>query len=163
MNFTCDTNAFLLSGGLQACHQRAQLCARCPQMFLCLLALRDVLCNACQTIDTSSLIFYGEPTIPYPPYRVVWPDHAILHSNPPLSFPGKHLNDTRAVLRMNRVDKGAGVLIQTLTCASPDCLVGGADVEDLAQVGGRHPEDLVDIFCQLPEPFFTLAHRCLGL
>ena len=76
MNFTRDANAFLLSGGLQARHQRAQLGARCPQLFLCLLALGDIFDHADPKLPTAVSVADGRSSQMSPQHPPVFPDKA---------------------------------------------------------------------------------------
>ena len=55
-----------------------------------------------------------------------------------------------------------GVARRGCAGSPPDRLVGGADVERLRQVGIGNPEDIRDMFGQLPEPFLALPLRLLS-
>src|SRR5215831_5998428 len=109
MNFTRDAPAFLLSGGLQARHQRAQLCACCPQLFLCLLALGDIFDHADPKLATAVAIADGRSSQMAPQHPPVLPDEAFFDLVI-VALTLKHLSGEAPILRdiigMRELDKG---------------------------------------------------------
>src|SRR5262245_6375529 len=109
MNFTCDTNAFLLSGRLEARHQRAQLCARCSQLFRCLLALGDIFDHANPKLPITVAVADGRSSQIAPQHPPVFPDEALFDrllvalTLKPLSDEGPMLI---GIIRMRELDKG---------------------------------------------------------
>src|SRR4030095_10433652 len=109
MNFTCDTNAFLLSGRLQARHQRAQLCTRCSQLCLCLLALGDIFDHADPKLPSTVSVADGRSSQMAPQHPSIFPDEAFFDLVI-VALPLKHLSGEGPILSdiigMRELDKG---------------------------------------------------------
>src|SRR5215510_13273114 len=109
MNFTRDANAFLLSGGAQARHQLAQLCARGPQLFLCLLALGDIFDHADSKLAPAVSVADGRSSQMAPQHPPVFPDEAFFDlvmvalTRKHLLGEGQILSD---IIGMRELDKG---------------------------------------------------------
>src|SRR5262249_53405272 len=126
-----------------------------------LLFLRDVLRNPCHAVDPTRCILYGKTSIPDPAHRAIWSDHAILFVD---RFASAKLLQggtphTLPVIGMYGVEKGFGLVVETLAGPTPDVLVGRADVEDFRDLRISQPEDLVDAFRKLPETLLRLRQH----
>ena len=58
---------------------------------------------------------------------------------------------------MDCSEKRARLSIQTFAASSPDSLIRGADVKDVAKIDRGQPEDLMDVLGDLTEALFALA------
>src|SRR5258706_6927729 len=133
--------------------------------FLSPLALGDIFGNSGDSIEIPCRIFYRESTIPDPAHRAVRPLHAILDFKTALTISFTYLSHTSAVLRVNRIDKGVRVSIQTFAGSPPDPLIRGANVEESeerpAEVSCAHPEYFMNVLGDLTKALFALS-QCGG-
>ena len=123
-----------------------------------LLPISDIQRDAYVVSETSRLrITNGKSSVPYPPDRAIWPDDTVLVSEwKAVPLYRQRGQDARAVLRMNGIDKGLWLFVQTGAGSSPHTLISRADVERLADRRVGRPDDLFNCFGDLPETGFAL-------
>lgn len=106
----------------------------------------------------------GKGAVTDPAHLPVGPDDAVFLDVLAARLAGlRGVEDCAAVLGMDRLDPVARRDIEVFAAATPDLLVGRADVEHLALGGIGEPEHLADVLRDLPETRLALAQRFLGL
>src|SRR5213594_897143 len=76
-------------------------------------------------------------------------------------FGESSLEDSGPVIGIDRLKPGAWRCVQAFASAAPDVLVAGADVHDPVLLRVAHPENFLDVLCQLAEPLLALMQGFL--
>ena len=124
--------------------------------------LGHVLGNTGDAVDLAVGVAHRESPVPDQPDRPVGVNHAVLRIVGALRLPSDVVNHLGAVVRVDGVHEGHGVVIKAFATASPDLLIGGTDIKDfiLLQIG--HPENLGNVLAQLPKQRLAFTQGALG-
>jgi len=124
----------------------AQLSLGLAEGLLGLFALGDVFSNSGDAVNLPGLIINLEASIVDPSDRPVRPHNPVLvFKRLPLSFFREVSLNTRAVIRVNRLNPVFGVFVQTLNRSPHNGLISAAYIDELVTTQIIQPKDLTNI------------------
>jgi hypothetical protein len=133
------------------------------QLLLVLLARRDVLRDADDTLYRAILIAHRRAARIYPADRAVGPDDPVIERIFAFRPPGERLLHQRAILRMDGRQPRRSTAVCRRERTAPYALISGTDVEHILQCRRRDPEDFLHALREVVEALGVLAQLSLRL
>ncbi len=144
--------------------QPFKLVVKPPRRFFRLDALRDIRGQPGDPGHLPRLVSHGEGPVFDPADSPIRLEHAVSLSILAVGlFHRRRHPDSIPIIRMDGLQPGSRLLVQTPTTPPPDLLIRGAHVEDLVLVGSRQPKHFLNRFGHLAEARFALYQRIFGL
>ena len=135
--------------------ERLRFCGFTPLLFT-LDAFRDLNGKADDVFQAARLVSHWKSQVPDPGDRSVGPDDAVLF----LALNAAERTVAKrghaiSITGVNRIQKRACILQESVASAPPDHLASGADVHETFRLRIPDPQDFTDILGNAPEHFFA--------